>query len=145
VAAFRVDEIMGESESTIRLGKLATEAVKRAQLTNKGESLDQAAERLILTSRDAYQREGEMKVVTKEGKKVGVRIDQDLCTAYQSCEYALPEVFKLVSLRRGEAPLGMMGVEPGKVDMESLKRAAESCPNKAIILKDLATGEQIFP
>jgi len=120
-------------------------AVKRAQLTKSGESLDEAAERLILTSRDAYQREGEMKVVTKEGRKVGVKIDQDLCTAYQSCEYALPEVFKLVSLRRGEAPLGMMGVEPGKVDMESLHRAAESCPNKAILLKDLSTGEEIFP
>jgi ferredoxin len=138
---------MSEEEEgmTVRLGKLATEAVKRAQLTNKGESSDKAAERLILTSRDAYQREGEMKVVTKEGRNVGVRIDQDLCTAYQSCEYALPEVFKLVSVRRGEAPLGMKGVEPGKVTMESLQRAAESCPNKAIYLKDLATGEEVFP
>jgi ferredoxin len=135
----------GDQETTIRLGKLAAEAVKRAQLTEKGESLDKAAERLILTSRDAYQREGEMTVVTKEGRKVGVKIDQDLCTAYQSCEYALPEVFKLVSLRRGEAPLGMMGVDPGKVGMESLHRAAESCPNKAILLKDLTTGEEIFP
>jgi len=130
---------------TIRLGRIAADAVKRAQLTTKGESPDKAAERLILTSRDAYQREGEMTLVTKEGRKVGVRIDQGLCTAYQSCEYALPEVFKVVSVRRGESPLGMMGVEPGKVTMESLQRAAESCPNKAIFLKDLASGEEVFP
>ena len=82
------------------------------------------------------------------GKTVRLRIDHESCMGVGSCVKLAPRVFKideanLKSSFISYAPLIVLD-EKGASN-NTLFRAAESCPYKAIILEDEATGEQIFP
>ena len=72
-------------------------------------------------------------------KKYQIKVDRNLCIGAASCvalamkTFALDDQNKAVVLEgEGDPP-------------EMIKLAAESCPTKAIILKDSATGEQEYP
>ena len=68
----------------------------------------------------------------------------------ESCVEFAPEVFALDYSnlgfgRKEDAPLGMKDVMDREVHSEKILTAVQSCPYKAIILKDAESGEQLFP
>ena len=67
-----------------------------------------------------------------------VKIDRDLCTGVGNCEAMAPSVFKVD--KHHKAVL----LDPKSVDDDTLREAAESCPENAIILED-DDGNQIYP
>jgi len=77
-------------------------------------------------------------------------IEQGKCMGAESCVELAPEVFALDPTNLGigrsqDAPLAMRDVMDREVHSEKILTAVQSCPYKAITLKDLETGEQIFP
>jgi len=139
---------MPPEDTEIRISNRAFDRISRAR--REGESLSDVIIRLSAATLEGLQRRGEMEVTTTEGRKLVISIDQDKCLGAMSCVTLAPSVFSYDKTeagvwRRRAEPLGMMEVEKGEVSAETLQLAAESCPYKAIILKDAETGEPIVP
>lgn len=89
------------------------------------------------------QKRGEIEITTLEGKKLKAGIVEDLCLGTGFCAVLAPEHFSLERERVGAEPLGIADADEKLVDFERLRRAAESCPWRAIYLKDSDSGEYI--
>ena len=81
-------------------------------------------------------------------KQIEVKIEKDSCMGVASCITIAPQVFKLdesnlKSSFMPYAPLKLLN-EKGASN-QTILEAAQSCPYKAIIIKDKTTDEQIFP
>jgi DnaJ-class molecular chaperone len=90
--------------------------------------------------------EGESSVRKTFGKTKGryhISIEPSLCMAFGSCETLAPNVFE-VDKNKMFNPKAAVKSETGN-DFESILNAAETCPTKAIILRDRYTGRQIYP
>jgi ferredoxin len=87
------------------------------------------------------QKRGEVDITTLEGKKLKAGIVEDLCLGTGFCAVLAPEHFSLERTKIGEEPLGIADADEKLVDLERLRRAAESCPWRAIYLKDSDTGD----
>jgi DnaJ-class molecular chaperone len=90
--------------------------------------------------------EGESSVRKTFGKTKGryhISIEPSLCMAFGSCETLAPNVFE-VDKNKMFNPKATVKSESGN-DFESILNAAETCPTKAIILRDRYTGRQIYP
>ena len=90
--------------------------------------------------------EGESSIRKTLGKTKGryqISIEPSLCMAFGSCETLAPNVFE-VDKNKMLNPKATVKSETGN-DFESILNAAETCPTKAIILRDRYTGRQIYP
>jgi ferredoxin len=67
-----------------------------------------------------------------------VRVDRELCIGVSNCVAVAPTVFELDDENKAVV------LEPDSVDEKTLREAAESCPQDAIILED-DNGNQIYP
>jgi ferredoxin len=139
---------MSNEETSVRISKKAFDRLARAR--REGESYSDVIVRLSSATIDALQRRGEKEIVTSDGRRLTLRVQQDKCLGAMSCVAVAPSVFAIDTSQLGlgrvhEEPLGMRDVEEGVVDSESLLRAAESCPYGAICVKDSTTGEEVFP
>ena len=67
-----------------------------------------------------------------------VKVDRELCSGVSNCVAFAPTVFKLDEENKAVV------LDPGSVDEEILVEAAESCPEKAIIIED-EEGNQLYP
>ena len=70
-------------------------------------------------------------------------IEPALCMAFGSCETLAPNVF-VVDKDKMINPKVTVKSETGD-DFERILAAAQTCPTKAIIIRDRYTGEQIYP
>jgi ferredoxin len=102
---------------------------------------------LIFRWRRELNQSGWWTGIVVEGRRVDVGVDHDLCMGASSCVELAPEVFHLDWSKKKSmfdpAPLeasGSSGTDPQRVF-----KAAQSCPYRAIFLKDANTGEDIFP
>lgn len=80
------------------------------------------------------------------GKSKGrfhIIIEPALCMAFGSCETLAPNVFE-VDKDKIINPKVTVKSETGN-DFERILAAAQTCPTKAIIIRDRYTGEQIYP
>jgi molecular chaperone DnaJ len=80
------------------------------------------------------------------GKSKGrfhIIIEPALCMAFGSCETLAPNVFE-VDKDKMINPKATVKSETGD-DFERILAAAQTCPTKAIIIRDRYTGEQIYP
>ncbi len=89
------------------------------------------------------QKRGEVEITTVEGKKLKAGIVEDLCLGTGFCAVIAPEHFSLERQQIGAEPLGIADADEKLVDLDRLKRAAESCPWRAISLKDSDSGDYI--
>ena len=89
------------------------------------------------------QKRGEIEITTLEGKKVRAGIVEDLCLGTGFCAVLAPEHFSLERQQIGAEPLGIADADERLVDLDRLRRAAESCPWRAIYIRDSETGELI--
>ena len=87
------------------------------------------------------QKRGEVEITTVDGKKLRAGIVEDLCLGTGFCAVLAPEHFSLERREIGGEPLGISDADEKLVDLERLQRAAESCPWRAIYLKDSGSGE----
>lgn len=87
------------------------------------------------------QKRGEVEITTLEGKRLKAGIVEDLCLGTGFCAVLAPEHFSLERQQIGVEPLGIADADEKLVELERLRRAAESCPWRAIYLKDSDTGE----
>lgn len=90
--------------------------------------------------------EGESSIRKTFGKTKGryhISIEPSLCMAFGSCETLAPNVFE-VDKNKMLNPKATVKSETGN-DFESILNAAETCPTKAIIIRDRYTGRQIYP
>lgn len=67
-----------------------------------------------------------------------VRIDRNLCIGIGNCVAVAPTVFKLDKSNKAVV------MSPESVDEDTLMRAAESCPENAVIIED-DDGNQLYP
>ena len=67
-----------------------------------------------------------------------VRVDRDLCIGIGNCVAWAPTVFVLDEENKAVV------LDPASVDDKTLLEAAESCPQKAIIIED-DEGRQLYP
>lgn len=110
-----------------------------------GESLSDAITRNPDIRKANLQKRGEVDITTMEGKRLKAGIVEDLCLGTGFCAVLAPEHFSLERKQIGGEPLGIADADQKLVDFERLKRAAESCPWRAIYLKDSDTGNVIVP
>lgn len=89
------------------------------------------------------QKRGEIEIITLDGEKLKAGIVEDLCLGTGFCAVLAPEHFSLERQQIGAEPLGIADAGERLVDLERLRRAAESCPWRAIYLKDSETGDFI--
>jgi ferredoxin len=89
------------------------------------------------------QKRGEIEIITLDGEKIKAGIVEDLCLGTGFCAVLAPEHFSLERQQIGAEPLGIADAGERLVDLERLRRAAESCPWRAIYLKDSETGDFI--
>ena len=89
------------------------------------------------------QKRGEIELTTSDGKKVKAGIVEDLCLGTGFCAVLAPEHFSLERRQIGKEPLGIADADEKLVDLERLQRAAESCPWRAIYLRDSESGDYI--
>ena len=85
----------------------------------------------------------ERKTFGKTKGRYHISIEPSLCMAFGSCETLAPNVFE-VDKNKMFNPKATVKSETGN-DFESILNAAETCPTKAIILRDRYTGKQIYP
>ena len=83
------------------------------------------------------------KMFGKSKGRYHIIIEPSLCMAFGSCETLAPNVFE-VDKNKILNPKATVKSETGN-DFESILDAAETCPTKAIIIKDRYTGRQIYP
>jgi len=74
---------------------------------------------------------------------IHITIEPTLCMAFGSCEALAPNVF-VVDKDKMINPKATLKSGTGD-DFEAILAAAQTCPTKAIILRDRNTGEQIYP
>ena len=91
----------------------------------------------------SLQKRGELEITTLEGKTLKAGIVEDLCLGTGFCAVLAPEHFSLERMEIGGEPLGIADADEKLVDLERLRRAAESCPWRAIYLKDAETDEYL--
>ena len=138
---------MSEEDTEIRINGKAFNRLSRARKEN--ETLSDVIIRLSAATLEGLQRRGEQEVVTSDQKKIILSIVQDKCLGAMSCVTLAPSIFSYdvtqegLWRKRGE-PLGMKEATEGEVDSDVLQLAAQSCPWRAIALKDAETGEVIF-
>jgi len=72
-----------------------------------------------------------------------ISIEPALCMAFGSCETLAPNVF-VVDKDKMINPKATLKSGTGD-DFEAILAAAQTCPTKAIIIRDRYTGEQIYP
>jgi len=135
-------------ERTIEVSPKAFERLTWAK--KKNESYSDVIIRLMATTIEGLQRRGEKEIVTQDNKRLILSVEQGKCMGAESCVELAPEVFALdltnLGIGRSEdAPLAMRDVMDREVHSEKILTAVQSCPYKAITLKDAETGEQIFP
>ena len=138
--------IESTEERTIILNEKTLERLMKAK--RKGESFSDVITRLSETKVTALQQRGEKEIMTSDERRLFVRIDQSKCAGAESCVSVAPPVFSLdVSQlglgRKGKEPLGMKDVVERTVDSETIILAANSCPYRAIYVKDAVTGEEL--
>ena len=79
----------------------------------------------------------------KSKSRFHIIIEPTLCMAFGSCETLAPNVF-VVDKDKMINPKATLKSETGD-DFETVLAAAQTCPTKAIIIRDRYTGEQIYP
>lgn len=79
------------------------------------------------------------KLITKNGKKITVKVDRDLCIGAATCVAVAPKMFVLDN----EAKAIILETA-GEETYETALDAAKSCPVAAIFIED-ETGKQIYP
>jgi ferredoxin/predicted CopG family antitoxin len=114
-----------------------------------GESLSDVILRLTSMKLFGLQRRGEEEIVTSDGMKLLVGVDQDLCMGAESCVALAPRVFSLdetqLGRRKSTEPLGMIRVEPGTIQSAEITTAAKACPYQAIRVRDSSSGNVLAP
>lgn len=65
-------------------------------------------------------------------------IDREICTGVANCTGIAPDIFELDEENKAVV------IDPYGADEATIRRAAEECPQQAIILEDEATGDRIF-
>ena len=108
-----------------------------------GESLSDTIVRNPDIRKANLQKRGEVDITTVEGKKLKAGIVEDLCLGTGFCAVLAPEHFSLERTQIGAEPLGIADSDEKLVELDRLRRAAESCPWRAIYLKDAESGEYI--
>ena len=108
-----------------------------------GESISDTITRNPEIRKANLQKRGEVDITTTEGRKLKAGIIEDLCLGTGFCAVLAPEHFSLERREIGAEPLGIADADEKLVDFERLKRAAESCPWRAIYLKDSDTGDYV--
>lgn len=108
-----------------------------------GESLSDTIIRNPEIRKANLQKRGEVEITTLEGEKLRAGIVEDLCLGTGFCAVLAPEHFSLERKEIGGEPLGIADADEKLVDLERLRRAAESCPWRAIYLRDAQSGEYI--
>jgi ferredoxin len=108
-----------------------------------GESVSDTITRNPDIRKANLQKRGEIEITTLEGEKLKAGIVEDLCLGTGFCAVLAPEHFSLERKQIGAEPLGIADADERLVDLERLRRAAESCPWRAIYLKDSDTGDYI--
>ncbi|MFN2435245.1 MAG: DnaJ domain-containing protein [Nitrososphaeraceae archaeon] len=83
------------------------------------------------------------KIFGKTKGRYHITIEPSLCMAFGSCETLAPNVFE-VDKNKIFNPKATVKSETGD-DFESILNAAETCPTKAIIIRDRYTDRQIYP
>lgn len=85
--------------------------------------------------------------VAVKGKKLDVGVNHDLCMGASSCVELAPEVFHLDWSRKKSIfdPAPLAALNGTSADPEKIFMAAQSCPYRAIYLRDAETGEHVFP
>jgi len=68
-----------------------------------------------------------------------IEIDRELCFGFGDCLEAAPALFAL----DGESK--SVVIDPEAYDMDTVLLSAQDCPVNAILLVDVATGEQQYP
>jgi len=134
---------MSEEERTIDVNQRAYDKLTWAR--KKDESYSDVIIRLVSTKLDGLQRRGEMELVTRDNKRLILSVEQSLCMGAESCVALAPEVFALDTSQMNKAPLGMREVMDQEIPSEKILAAAETCPYKAIRVKDAESGEELFP
>lgn len=139
---------MPEEQDTIEVSHKAFEKLTWAK--KKDESYSDVIIRLVSDKLDGLQRRGEKEIVTQDNKRFILSVEQGKCMGAESCVELAPEVFaldysNLGFIRNEDAPLAMKDVMDREVPSEKIVIAVQSCPYKAITLKDAETGEQLFP
>lgn len=82
------------------------------------------------------------------GRTLRLRIDQEACMGVASCVKLAPKVFKLDETELKSSFISyapLVVIDEKGASNNTLFRAAQSCPYKAIMLEDDATGEQVYP
>lgn len=108
-----------------------------------GETLSDTITRNPEIRKANLQKRGEVDIMTLDGKKLKAGIVEDLCLGTGFCAVLAPEHFSLERKQIGAEPLGIADADERLVDLERLRRAAESCPWRAIYLKDSDTGDYL--
>jgi len=82
-----------------------------------------------------------------EGKKLDVGVNHDLCMGASSCVELAPDVFHLDWSKKKSIfdPAPLEALNGTSADPEKVFKAAQSCPYRAIFLRDAVTGEHVFP
>jgi len=93
-------------------------------------------------------RELKVQEIDLTNRTLRVRLDHESCMGVGSCVKIAPKVFKLDEKELktsfiSYAPLTI--IDEKGASSNTIFSAAQSCPYKAIILEDEATGEQVFP
>jgi molecular chaperone DnaJ len=83
------------------------------------------------------------KIFVKTKGRYHITVEPSLCMAFGSCETLAPNVFE-VDKNKIFNPKATVKSETGD-DFGSILDAAETCPTKAIMIKDRYTGRQIYP
>jgi ferredoxin/predicted CopG family antitoxin len=124
---------------TVELTDKAYRMLEKAK--RPGESLSDTIIRNPDIRKANLQKRGEIGITTLEGRKLTAGIVEDLCLGTGFCAVLAPEHFSLERRQIGAEPLGIADADEKLIDYERLKRAAESCPWRAIFLKDSESGE----
>ena len=98
---------------------------------------------MVRINRDIHVKELDL-----TGKTLRLRIEKEACMGVGSCVKIAPKVFKLDEAELKSSFISyapLVVIDEKGASNNTLFRAAQSCPYKAIILEDEATGEQVFP
>ena len=79
-----------------------------------------------------------MPITSKEGEKIIIKIDRDLCIGAATCTVIAPNTFGLDDEGK------VVVLNPNGDSLEKILSAAESCPVIAILLQD-KTGKSVYP
>jgi ferredoxin len=101
----------------------------------------------VLSQRRKMKRRGSLTTRTVGGRSIAVRTDWNRCMGASSCVEIAPKVFRIDWERKKSVfdPAPLEVLDENGADPETIFRAAQSCPYRAIILEDGETRERIFP